>query len=430
MTYYKLDQPQSMLRMLVLLLMMLVVTMTGLLVTPVAVWTVLVGGGACALLLFLIGAVHYSVIRQNRALQGILDASPSGILCVNLQGEIQFANPSAASIFQYAPDVLTGMSVESLIPADIRDRHPRLRDEFLQERRSRRMGEGRDIRGITRAGTEVPLEIGLTFMGQGDQAMIIVGVIDIRDLKEAQDIIRRQNQNLARSVKELEQFAFAASHDLREPLRKVMNYIEILQDDYGPQIDEDGNQVLGSMGAAVQRMERLLDSLLSYSRVTTKAQPFEAVALEGVMREVLEDLSLLIGETSASVEVGSLPVVSGDRNQLRQLFQNLVSNSLKYHREGVTPHIRITTGTRPAPNGDRQLCCIELHDNGIGFDNQYSELIFDVFKRLHGRDKYPGTGMGLAICRKIVERHEGLIAAHGDIDEGSTFFVWLKRSQK
>src|SRR5690606_27843439 len=215
-----------------------------------------------------------------------LAASPSGILCVNLQGEIQFANPSAASIFQYAPDVLTGMSVESLIPADIRDRHPRLRDEFLQERRSRRMGEGRDIRGITRAGTEVPLEIGLTFMGQGDQAMIIVGVIDIRDLKEAQDIIRRQNQQLARSVKELEQFAFAASHDLREPLRKVMNYIEILQDDYGPQIDEDGNQVLGSMGAAVQRMERLLDSLLSYSRVTTKVHPYEAGAVREVMGNV------------------------------------------------------------------------------------------------------------------------------------------------
>lgn len=375
------------------------------------------------------GWLHVRTHQQLTALRDVLEASPSGILCVDTHGIIRFANPTACNIFRYSPQELMGTSVEALIPFDIRSRHPQLRNSFLKERRSRRMGEGRDIRGVTRDGVEVPLEIGLTFLGEGEKALIIVGVIDIRDLKEAQNIIKRQNAHLARSVRELEQFSFSASHDLREPLRKVMNYIEILQEDYEQVVDEDGKTVLKSMGGAVQRMERLLDSLLSYSRVTTKAQPFEAVSLNTVLADVLEDLSLAISDAKAKVEVGALPVVQGDRNQLRQLFQNLVSNSLKYHRESATPVIRIHGRDEPSPNGDKSLCCIAVSDNGIGFDNQYSEMIFDVFKRLHGRDRYPGTGMGLAICRKIVERHEGFILADGQPEQGAVFRIWLKQQK-
>lgn len=422
------DKQPAVLRIPILILVIMVLCIAALLLVTDYLWAAVLCMSLALALLVVVGLLQHRTSAHNQALQDVLDASPSGILCVNLQGVILFANPIAASIFDYTPATLRGMSVESLIPADIRPRHPQLRDSFLRERRSRRMGEGRDIRGITRTGIEVPLEIGLTFMGQGDQAMIIVGVIDIRDLKDAQDIIRRQNLNLARSVKELEQFAFAASHDLREPLRKVMNYIEILQEDHGSQVDDDGRQVLDAMGAAVQRMERLLDSLLSYSRVTTKAQPFESVALQDVLADVLEDLSLMVRDSAASIQTDALPAVVGDRNQLRQLFQNLVSNSLKYHRKDITPSVWIGRGDRPAPNGDRRLVCIEVRDNGIGFDNQYSELIFDVFKRLHGRDQYPGTGMGLAICRKIVDRHEGLIAAQGAVNDGATFFVWLKQA--
>lgn len=373
---------------------------------------------------------HYRTALQLKAFQDILEASPSGILCVNVHGLIQYANPIACSIFQYEVNRLDGMSVETLIPTDIRARHPQLRSSFLRERRSRRMGEGRDIRGVTQSGQEVPLEIGLTFLGEGESALIIVGVIDISDLKNAKDIIQRQNQNLARSVKELEQFAFSASHDLREPLRKVMNYIEILQEDYHRQIDDDGNRVLLSMGGAVQRMERLLDSLLSYSRVTTRAQPFETVALAGVVADVVEDLSLLLSETEATIQYGNLPSVQGDRNQLRQLFQNLISNSLKYRREDVPTAIRIESSNAIHTALGKGYCAVEISDNGIGFDNQYSELIFDVFKRLHGRDKYPGTGMGLAICRKIVERHEGVIRAEGSVNSGATFTIWLKEAPK
>ena len=375
------------------------------------------------------GLFHFRDVQQLKALRDVLDASPSGILCVDTKGVIRFANPNAGHIFHYSPRELVGTSVEMLIPYDIRDRHPQLRHSFLKERRSRRMGEGRDIRGVTRDGIEVPLEIGLTFLGEGDKALIIVGVIDMRDLKEAKNVIQRQNAHLARSVRELEQFAFSASHDLREPLRKVMNYIEILQEDYDTVVDDEGKTVLKSMAGAVQRMERLLDSLLSYSRVTTKAQPFEMVPLNSVLADVLEDLSLAISEAKAKVEVGALPVVQGDRNQLRQLFQNLISNSLKYHRAGVNPNISIHLRNDAAPNNDKTLCCIAVSDNGIGFDNRYSDMIFDVFKRLHGRDKYPGTGMGLAICRKIVERHEGIVLADGQPEKGAVFFIWLKKQK-
>jgi light-regulated signal transduction histidine kinase (bacteriophytochrome) len=322
---------------------------------------------------------------------------------------------------------MVGLSVEKLIPTSIRSNHPQLRANFLKERRSRRMGEGRDIHGVTRTGAEVPLEIGLTFLSTGASPMIIVGVIDIRELKAAQTTIVRQNMNLARSVKELEQFAFIASHDLREPLRKVANYAEIMQEDYGQLIDEDGRSVLKSMSAAVQRMERLLDSLLNYSRITTRAQPLESLSLMDVISDVMEDLSLSIGETQAQVIAAALPAVKGDRNQLRQLFQNLIANSLKYHRDDVPPVIRIESNNRPAPNGDPHYVAVVVRDNGIGFENQYNELIFDVFKRLHGRDKYQGTGMGLAICRKIVERHEGFIIASGEAGVGAEFCIWLKK---
>ena len=375
------------------------------------------------------GYIHRRVFQYSTYLQNILEASPSGILAIDEQGYIRFANPAARQIFEYEKDELAGLSVEKLIPTSIRDRHPQLRSSFLKERRSRRMGEGRDIHGVTRSGAEIPLEIGLTFLSTGASPMIIVGVIDIRELKAAQTTIVRQNMNLARSVKELEQFAFIASHDLREPLRKVMNYAEIMQEDYGNVIDEDGRTVLKSMSGAAQRMERLLDSLLNYSRVTTRAQPLEPVSMSDVITDVVEDLSLRIGESGAQVICNDLPVVMGDRNQLRQLFQNLVSNSLKYHRDNVPPVIRIESNNRPAPNADPHYVAILVRDNGIGFDNQYSELIFDVFKRLHGRDKYQGTGMGLAICRKIVERHEGFIVAAGDVNVGAEFCIWLKRGK-
>lgn len=148
-----------------------------------------------------------------------------------------------------------------------------------------------------------------------------------------------------------------------------------------------------------------------------------------VIADVVEDLSLSISESGAQVICSGLPAVMGDRNQLHQLFQNLISNSLKYHRDGVPPVIRIESNNRPAPNADPHYVAILVRDNGIGFDNQYSELIFDVFKRLHGRDKYQGTGMGLAICRKIVERHEGFIVATGDLNAGAEFCIWLKRGR-
>ncbi|HVK98452.1 MAG TPA: ATP-binding protein [Dongiaceae bacterium] len=384
---------------------------------------------ALSMVLVFAGHIHIRTFQYSTYLQNILEASPSGILAIDEQGFVRFANPAARQIFEYDDIGLVGISVEQLIPTSIRGKHPQLRASFLKERRSRRMGEGRDIHGVTRSGAEVPLEIGLTFLSAGASPMIIVGVIDIRELKAAQTTIVRQNMNLARSVKELEQFAFIASHDLREPLRKVANYAEIMQEDYKAVLDDDGRGVLRSMSSAVQRMERLLDSLLNYSRITTRAQPLESVSLMDVLSDVVEDLSLSIGEARAQVIAAGLPSVMGDRNQLRQLFQNLISNSLKYHRDEVPPVIRIESNNRPAPNGDPHYVAIVVRDNGIGFDNQYSELIFDVFKRLHGRDKYQGTGMGLAICRKIVERHEGFIQASGEVDGGAEFCIWLKKGR-
>lgn len=224
---------------------------------------------------------------------------------------------------------------------------------------------------------------------------------------------------LARSNSELEQFASIASHDLQEPLRKVQTFAEQLRQREQAVLSDSGQDYLQRMSAAARRMQDLIDDLLRFSRVTTHTRPFTRVDLNVVAREVLDDLEAVISETGAKVDLGKLPTVSADALQMRQLLQNLLSNALKFHRDGVAPVVEI----RGATHGP--LAELSVVDNGIGFENQYTERIFRVFERLHGRGVYPGTGIGLSLCRKIVERHGGRITAEGRPSEGSTFTVTL-----
>ncbi len=240
------------------------------------------------------------------------------------------------------------------------------------------------------------------------------------------------------SNRELQDFAYVASHDLQEPLRKIQAFGDRLRDRYGVALDEQGLDYLGRMQAAAARMQSLIDGLLAYSRVTTKAQPFELVDLNTVTREVLADLETRLAEVQGTVEVGSLPSIAADPLQMRQLIQNLLANSLKFHREGVPPIVHVSgeildrrataaMGGIPENGGITPplLCEFRVSDNGIGFDEKYSERIFQVFQRLHGRGVYEGAGIGLAVCRKIAIRHGGTIVAHGTPGQGSEFIVTL-----
>jgi len=227
-----------------------------------------------------------------------------------------------------------------------------------------------------------------------------------------------------------------ASHDLQEPLRKIQAFGDRLQSKCGEGIGERGRDYLERMQNAAQRMQRLINDLLDYSRVTSRAQPFTAVDLDAVIQEVLSDLEVRIEQTKAAVEVGDLPTLEADPRQMQQLLQNLLGNALKFHRPGVPPVVRVFSrsgGGEAVPPGEKtaedSYCQIIVEDNGIGFEEKYLDRIFKPFQRLHGRSEYEGTGMGLAICHKIVNRHGGHITARSTPEQGTTFIVSLPLKQ-
>lgn len=251
---------------------------------------------------------------------------------------------------------------------------------------------------------------------------------ELKARQKYEESLIKTTKQLEKSNKELEEFAYIASHDLQEPLRKVRAFGDRLNQKYGDILAGQGKEYLDRMQNAAGRMQVLIQSLLEYSRITSKAQKFEPVNLETVVEEVLSDLEIRLEQVKGQVEVGDLPVIHGDPVQMRQLFQNLIGNALKFHREGVTPFIRIT-GKVLQEAGEASLpvryCEIRVADNGIGFDQKYVDRIFGIFQRLHGRTEYEGTGIGLSVCRKIVERHGGTIIAESSPDAGATFIIKL-----
>jgi signal transduction histidine kinase len=255
-----------------------------------------------------------------------------------------------------------------------------------------------------------------------------------RRLSESERERESYVKKLAQSNRELEDFAFVASHDLQEPLRKIQTFGDRLKDKYGETIGEGGRDYLERMQNASVRMQALIQGLLTYSRVTSRPEPISQVSLEALIKEVISDLSVRIEQTGGQVKVGALPVIEASPNQMRQLFQNLLSNALKFHGE-ERPLIKVSGRKRdhrlPKAEGINEPCVeILVEDNGIGFDEKYLDRIFLPFQRLHGRSHYEGTGIGLAICRKIVERHGGTITARSIPGKGATFITVLPLKQK
>jgi signal transduction histidine kinase len=239
------------------------------------------------------------------------------------------------------------------------------------------------------------------------------------------------NMRLQRSNRELEIFAMAASHDLQEPLRKIKAFSELLASGYAGQLGEEGGDYLRRIIATAERMQVLISDLLALARVTSMARPFARVDLDEVARQVTADHEILIRQAGARVEIGSLPVIDAEPVHMQQLFSNLIGNALKFRNADIAPLVTIRS-TIVQPDGNREAvesCRIEVQDNGIGFDEQYLQKIFMAFQRLHGRGMYEGSGVGLAICQKIVDHHQGSITARSTPGVGSTFIVTLPTRQ-
>lgn len=270
--------------------------------------------------------------------------------------------------------------------------------------------------------------VAANFVGDPDIGAIVLTARDITARKRADEELRAYAAELLRSNRELEDFASVTSHDLKEPLRKILTFGSRLDGRYATVLDSQGRQYLDRMLNATSRMDRLIDDLLTYSRVSTRTRPFKPVDLEAIVHIVVENLESRIEETGAAVEIGPLPTIDADAVQMGQLFQNLLANALKFRKPDTPPRVTISAtmiDTLTTDDVSTRIAEIIVADNGVGFDEKYVGKIFTMFERLHSRTEYEGSGVGLAICRRIVERHGGNITAHGSIGEGARFTVTL-----
>jgi signal transduction histidine kinase len=274
------------------------------------------------------------------------------------------------------------------------------------------------------------IQLSVAKLGDGFLSMLT----DISQLKESQVQLESLITELKRSNQSLEEFAFAASHDLQEPLRKIYTFSDRLKQSLSGQLSAEQRSAFDRIETASLRMKALIDDLLTYAQVSAKTEPFQSVDLSKAVRAVLQDFETAIMETGAVVDCGQLGSVQGDERQLQQLFQNLIGNALKYRKPGVPPVVRIRCSkvreNEPLPvalpqPGKGSYFLIEVKDNGIGFEQEHAEKIFQIFQRLHGRAEYQGTGVGLAIVKRVADNHNGFVSASGMPGEGAVFHVLL-----
>jgi PAS domain S-box-containing protein len=272
---------------------------------------------------------------------------------------------------------------------------------------------------------------------EGRPVKLVGSVKDITAQRKIEQDLKRKVEELNRSNKELEEFAYVASHDLQEPLRKISTFSERLSDKYKELLTGEGAMYLERMMVSAENMRILINNLLEYSRVTRHNEPFTRVNLGFVLRQVKTDLELIIEETGAQLVSGELPEVDGSLSQLSQLFTNIVGNAIKFRKPDVAPEIKIESV--PVTEEDKAryhladniaYCKIQITDNGIGFEPEYANKIFQIFQRLHGKSEYPGSGIGLAICKRIVENHQGAIYAEGTEGQGASFSIILAEASK
>ena len=351
-----------------------------------------------------------------------VEASPSAMIMVGRDGRIILVNSQTEKLFGYSREELLGQSVESLVPERYRAGHGALRTSFFHAPSARAMGSGRDLFGKHKNGSEIPIEIGLNPIHSDQGDAVLAAVIDITERKKAEERLRRTNQELSRANEALQQFAFAASHDLQEPLRMITSYSQLLLKGYPGPVEGDAAVCVKFISQGTTRMRELLADLLAYTQVNTDGEVSdERVDLNLAAGKAVENLRTAIEESKAAVTIDRLPAAHGQNAHFVQLFQNLVGNAIKYRTEQA-PVIHVSSEWQGG------FWKISVSDNGIGIDPEYQGTVFRVFKRLHGKT-IPGTGMGLAICQRVVERHGGRIWVESNPGGGSTFHFTLPAAE-
>ncbi|MGB8838196.1 MAG: PAS domain S-box protein, partial [Candidatus Acidiferrales bacterium] len=356
--------------------------------------------------------------------RGLLEAAPDAMVVVNQSGEIVLLNVQAEKQFGYSRDELVGQKVKNIIPEGFAERLVADALRSVEDALAQQIGTGIELTAQRKDHSEFPIELMLSPLESAEGILVTAAIRDITTRKAAEANLLNKVEELNRSNVELGQFAYIASHDLQEPLRMVASYTQLLSRRYKGKLDSDADEFIAFAVDGASRMQRLIQDLLAYSRVGTKGQELLDISSEDALQQALFNLRAAIAESGAVVTHEPLPAVLADDMQLVQLFQNLIGNAIKYQRPGI-PTVHISA----VKNGDKKWI-FAVTDNGLGIDPQYFDKIFGMFQRLHKREEFAGTGIGLAICKKIVERHGGNISVESQPGKGSTFRFALAASGK
>lgn len=358
--------------------------------------------------------------RERLKLADIVEQSNDAIFSVDLEAKVMSWNKGAEKIYGYTHEEMVGNSIFKISPSGPNAQTEEIK-RLVQEGTPPQMFETMHTR---KDGVEIPVALTISCIRDENEQTIEVSVIsrDITEKRRAEEALKKFSRDLERSNNELKQFAFAAAHDLQEPLRAMSNYSDLLIGRYAAMLDDRAVKYINRIAESSERMQALIQDLLHYSRVDTHGKPFTFVNLEEVFLSATKNLRMAIEESGAIVIAGKLPRIQADHSQMILLFQNLISNAIKYRGKEV-PEISIDARLE---NG---LLTLHFKDNGIGIEQEHFDRIFVIFQRLHTRDEYPGTGMGLAICKRIVDRHGGSIWVESQVGKGCDFFVQLPEIQ-
>jgi PAS domain S-box-containing protein len=355
------------------------------------------------------------LVQMEARYRGLLEAAPDAMVVVDQDGEIVLLNVQAENQFGYWRDELIGQKVKCIIPEGFAERLIADGSRTAAEALAQQIGTGIELTGRRKDGSEFPIEIMLSPLESAGETLVTAAIRDITVRKAAEANLVQKIEELNRSNEELEQFAYVASHDLQEPLRMVASYTQLLSKRYKGKLDSDADEFIAFAVDGANRMQRLIQDLLTFSRVGKRGLELLDISSDRAARQAIVNLRAAIEASGALVTHDLLPQVMADEAQLVQLFQNLVGNAIKYQGPGV-PHIHISVAMNGAPKW-----IFSVADDGLGIESQFFERIFGMFQRLHKRDEFEGTGMGLAICKKIVERHGGVISVESTPGLGSTF---------
>lgn len=343
----------------------------------------------------------------------VVESAPNAMLLVNEDGNIALINRQTELLFGYTRNELVGQKLEILIPDRFTPNHTSHRNHFFGSAKTRSMGVGRDLFARRKDGSEVQVEIGLNPIEADEGLLVLASIIDITERKMQEQSLKKQVE-LETKNKELEQFAYVASHDLQEPLRTVSNYMQVFEEDYLGQLDDNAKKYIQSVNHATKRMSILVKALLDFSRLG-RDRKLAYVDCKNLLDNVISDLQGMIEKSKATIEISDMPSLNIYEIEVSQLFQNLITNAIKFQKKDNRPVVQISSRNL----GEKWQ--FSVRDNGIGIASRHFGRIFDIFQRLHANTEYEGNGIGLANCKKIVELHQGEIWIESVLEKGTTF---------